>query len=185
MSSTNNHQPGIAKTAARPRLTGGVAIILFAAIGMLALFLWPYRAEDIEVQIIRNATGCQVRGLNYSGWNDRTLAPGIRASDVVFPLKMNIFIEGCAGTPGGIPYAATLVSAASGLDLAQGSACGNTSQNDLPCRLEAPPIVSLQTERDLIVRVVVKPGEPPREARLRLSAQRRWRSVVIDALMSV
>ncbi len=184
MSSTDHQHPGTTKTA-RSRLIGGCAITVLAAIGLLACVLWPYRAEEVEAQTNENKTGCQIRALNYSGWNDRPLAPGIRANHVVLPLKINIFIDGCAGTPGKIPYTATLVSAASGHELAQGTACGNAPENDLPCRLEAPPIASLQAERDMIVRVVVRPGQPAREARIRFSVQRKWRSVVIDALMSV
>ena len=118
------------------------------------------------------------------GWHDEVIAPGITASRVTYPLKVNAFISDCPGILDGQPYSAELVSMRSGELVARGTSCADRFEGD-PCRLEMPPIAALPGEDRYRISVVRRAGHMPLTADINLRLKREWRSVVWDALMSV
>lgn len=153
---------------------------------LLAFFFWPYRAETIESNISANKTNCSISMTSNGGWKDEMYLPGIGASRVAYPLAIRVFIDECRGMPEGRPYSVDLVSLPSGKVVAQGMYCaGNNHSEDHPCQLELPPLASLTDKDRYLVRVRKAAGEKVGTANLQLSLEREWRSVVIDAMMSV
>jgi len=164
----------------------GCAIVaILVAFGLLAPFCWRYRLDTIESAVSRNETGCHIDTTSNGGWKSRSIGPGIAAEEVAYPLDIRVFVTACPSAAGGKPYAAQLVSATSGRVVARGLACGKAPEPDFPCRLEIPPLASLEGSDRYIVRVLRVPGEPVRRADLRLYVSHAWRSVLLDALGSV
>lgn len=161
---------------------GGIALLTVLAIIMF--LCWPLRSEDVVGEVSRNDTGCTVEALNRGGWEYKLLLPGIHASDLKEPLNVYVFVSQCAGLPGGKPYAAQLLAAASGRVIARGLECAGAPASHLPCRLEATPL-RRSDPLDFIVRVERVRGEKPVDAHLRVILKRKWESVVISAMMSV
>jgi hypothetical protein len=158
-------------------------MVASASIGilLLAFLLWPYRSEKIDSVVSANETGCAIYTASNGGWREEA-----GASRIAYPLDIRVFVESCAGVPQGRPYAATLVSARSGKVIASGLSCsGNRLAEGYPCRLEMPPLNTLSGQDHFRIRVVVAKGEKVRSAELHLFLKREWRSVVIDAIMSV
>jgi hypothetical protein len=85
------------------------------------------------------------------------------------------------------PYsAAPFASAFSGKVIAQGAACaGAIPAKAYSCRLPLPPLASLERRDTYLVRVAKADDERVRTAKVRLYRQTRWRSLAVDAMMSV
>lgn len=164
---------------------GCAVVATIAALGPLALFCWPYRLDTVESSVSRNQTGCHVDTTSNGGWKSRSIVPGIEADEVAYPLEVYVFITACPAVPHGRPYAAELISATSGKVIARGLACANAPEEDLPCRLEIPPVASLEGSDRYTVRLLRMPGETIRRADLRLYVSHSWRSVVLDTIGSV
>jgi len=162
----------------------GCAIAASVVIGLAALLYWPYRLETIVGIVSRNEAKCVVEAINHSGWAEHSIAPGISAESVKYPLQLFVFITDCPGVPDGRPFAAELIDP-SGKVVARGLACSDAPTKDYPCRLEAPPIASLRGADRYIVRVVPARGAAPKDAVLRIESSAEWRSATFDALMSV
>ncbi|MES2045521.1 MAG: hypothetical protein V4475_16740 [Pseudomonadota bacterium] len=164
----------------------GCAIVaILAVLGLLALFCWPYRLDTIESSVSRNQTGCHIDTTSHGGWKSRSIGPGIEAEEVAYPLEIYVFVTACPAVPNGRPYAAELVSVTSGKVVAHGLACANAPEEDLPCRLQMPPVASLAGADRYVVRVLGAHGAPVRRADLRLYVSHAWRSVVLDRVGGV
>ena len=161
----------------------GLAAVAMALVGVL---LWPYRSESIESAVSANQTGCAISSTSNGGWREDVAAPAIGTSRVAYPLSIIVFVNSCRGVPDGKPYSADLLSASSGKVIAQGVSCaGAIAAKAYPCRLELPPLASLERQDTYLVRVAKADGERVRTAKVRLYRQTRWRSLAVDAMMSV
>jgi hypothetical protein len=143
--------------------------------------LWHYRLETIESIVSENQTGCEISTTSNGGWRN-----GVLSAQVAYPLDVRIFVDSCDGAPKGRPDATALVSVPSGKVIASGLSCaGSTHVEGYPCRLEIPALYTLSGQDHYRVQVVTTKGEKVRTAELRLLIRHEWRSVVLDALMSV
>lgn len=164
----------------------GCAIVaIIATIGSLTLFCWPYRLDAIESSVSRNQSGCQIDTTSNGGWKSHSIAPGIDAEEVAYPLDVRVFVAACPATPNGRPYAVDLISVASGKVVARGLACANAPEDDFPCRLEMPPVASPEESGRYIVRIWRSPSEPAKLAELTLYVSHAWRSALLDRLGGV
>jgi len=146
--------------------------------------LWPYRSERIEAVVSDNRTGCAVDVLNYSGWTNEVIVPGIWASRVNYPLDLIAVVEACPGLPDRQPHAAELRSTLSGKTMALGQSCADHS-DDAPCSLELPALGTLEGQDRYDLFIVRRAGAKPRTARVQVTVKREWRSIAWDALLSV
>jgi hypothetical protein len=163
----------------------GCAAAGVLAIALLVLFAWPYRSEEIKGVVTANATACTISANSYGGWREEQLAAGVHVSRVAYPLKIYVFVDDCRGVPQSRPYSAQLISLHSGSIVARGLACGDHRERDLPCRIELPPLATLDGQDRYVVRVVRVPGAKADIAKLNLTLHREWRSVAFDTIMSV
>lgn len=161
---------------------GVVAILV--ALGLLAPFCWPYRLDTIAAVVAKNDTGCKIDVINNSGWKSRSIFGGIDVEEVAYPLQANVFLEGCPRVPNGRPYAAELISVATGKVISRGLACANAPEETYPCRLEMPPVIAPEEEGRYIVRIRRSSDAPSRDAGLGLRTAREWRSVLLDTIGS-
>lgn len=171
------------------RQKAGVALLVVVALYLLCLliffFSWPYRLERPAAEVSENTSGCKFSIAQVSGLQTRRIAPLIDAEDVAYPLDVSVFIHDCAGLSDGRPYAARLFSAGSGNVIAEGLACGGARESDNDCRLEPPLIASRSASHRFVIQIVRTRGETPRKVDLEITTPHRWRSVVIDGIMSV
>jgi hypothetical protein len=151
------------------------------ALLLLALLLWPYRLESVESAVLLNTTGCTIRTTSNSGWREDAWT-----SRVAYPLKVLVFVESCAGVAEGRPHSAAVAAGRSGELIASNFSCaGARYAKGLPCRLELPRIDTLTGQDRFRVSVSKVIGQTTGTAELRLFIKRQWRSVALDALMSV
>lgn len=158
----------------------GCVIAIVAGLALLAPFCWPYRLDAVESAASRNETGCHIDTTSHGGWKSRSIGLGIDAEEVAYPLEMYVFVTDCPAVPDGRPYAADLVSVATGKVIARGLACADAPEENFPCRLQMPPIASLSGSDRCVVRVLVARGAPVKHADVRLYVSHAWRSVVLD-----
>lgn len=164
---------------------GCATVALLVVLGLLIWLCWPYRLEEIESSVSRNETGCHIDTTSHGGWKSRSIGFGIEADEVAYPLEVYVFVTACPAVPNGRPYAAELISVTSGKVVARGLACANAPEENLPCRLQMPPVASLGGADRYIVRVLRAPGARVRRADLRLYVSQAWRSVVLDRVGGV
>ncbi|MHA6719232.1 hypothetical protein ACX40Y_07225, partial [Sphingomonas sp. RS6] len=175
-----------AKAAVKIVKRGWIFILAAVPTALLAFFLWPYRSETIESNISKNNTGCSISVTSNGGWKNEMYLPGIWASRVAYPLDVRVFVDECRNLPEGRPYSVDLVSTASGTIIARGMYCAENSRSeDYPCQLELPPLASLTDQNRYVVRVRTARRHTVVTARIQLYLKREWRSVGIDAMLSV
>lgn len=173
-----SYRLGMTPKTRRSLTIGALALVVTP---ILLLAAWPYRAETVEAVVERASNGCSAQVTQVSRWEARTLSPGIEASDVAYPLSVFVLVD-CEGEK---PFGAELVHPAPGAAVVEGSECGRSPASTLPCRLEAPPIASRAAPHRFVVKVVRRQGDAPTDIKVEVTTRREWRSVFLDALMSV
>lgn len=150
-------------------------------VSLLACLLWPYRAQTVVGVVAENHTPCAVKVNQISGWKRLDIGPYVHSEDLAYPLRVVVFPT-CGDEP---PFSARLSPITPGDGIVESVDCGNTPTPDGHCRLEASPITSRSAAHSYIVRIVRRRGEAPVDFRLDVTTPYAWRSVVIDAILSV